>query len=272
MNLNESEKSRGVLLFAFNSKTVDYVKIADLSSRLIEKNLGLPVTLVTDVDAAPAYDYDHIIRVESKTGNIRLDNQHQVYEWKNFDRYLAYQLSPYQETILIDSDYLMLDNSLLTLFEQPFDYRLQYNMRTIDGVNNDLMGPLSLPLIWATVVLFRKTEHSKNFFDLVGRIQRNYGYYKTLFSVTGPGYRNDYAFSMANIILNGYRINKEESIPWHMITIEKDIQDIEIKNQFLVVRNSDQAQVISKQNLHVMDKKFLTSEKFETFVGDICRG
>ena len=42
------EKSRGVLLFAFNTSKIDYVKIACRSARLVKHTLDLPVTLVTE--------------------------------------------------------------------------------------------------------------------------------------------------------------------------------------------------------------------------------
>jgi len=271
-NLNESVKSRGVLLFAFNSKVTDYVKIADVASRLIEKFLKLPVTVVTDVDALPEFNYENVIRAEAKTGNVRPDRKHRMVEWKNYDRCRAYELSPYDETILIDTDYLILDDSLLKLFEQPFDYRLQYRMQTPLGLNTDEMGPVSLPMIWATVVLFRKTASSKIFFDLVSKIQRNYDYYRVLFGIRDTNYRNDFAFSIASMVLNGYIICPEKSIPWPLLTIEDPIVELELNNNFVVSRHDDVAHVIAQQNLHIMDKGFLTSKKFEQFVERVCNG
>jgi len=267
---SELEKSKGILVFAFNSQKVKYTAIADQTSKLIKKNTNLPVTIVTDIDAELKFDYDQIIRVDSKTGNVRFSKDQQLYEWKNFDRYRAFDLSPYDETILIDTDYLMLDNSLLKLLEQPFDYRLMYNMQTPQGLNTDEMGPASLPMVWATVVLFRKTVRAKMFFDLVGRIQRNYGYYRSLFAVRETNYRNDFAFSMANIILNGHTLTPEQSIPWPMLTIEDTIESIDVKNKFLTVKYKHRADVISRQNLHIMDKNYLLSAQFKNFVERIC--
>lgn len=269
-NSSESEKSKGVLVFAFNSQRIRYTDIADQTSKLIKKNTNLPVTIVTDIDAELKFDYDQIIRVDSKTGNVRFSKDQQVYEWKNFDRYRAFDLSPYDETVLIDTDYLMLDNSLIKLFDQPFDYRLMYNMQTPLELNTDEMGPASLPMVWATVVLFRKTVRARIFFDLVGRIQRNYGYYRSLFAIRETNYRNDFAFSMANIILNGHTLTPEQSIPWPMLTIEDNIESIDIKNKFLTVKYGNRADVISRQNLHVMDKQYLLSDKFKNFVERIC--
>jgi hypothetical protein len=271
-NSKKSEKSRGVVVFAFNNRHVNYVSIADQTSRLISKNLGLPITLITDeYSTDPDFDYDEIIVVESKSGNTRRKKDGSgVQEWKNFDRYCVYDLSPYDETLLLDTDYLVLDQSLLKLFEQPFDYRLMYHMQTPKELNRDEMGPISLPMVWATVVLFRKTEISRMYFDLIGRIQRNYGYYRALYGIRDSNFRNDFAFSIANIVLNGHAVDPTISVPWPMTTIEPDIENIEIRNGFLVVRYDVRADVISRQNLHIMDKNYLTSDQFERLVDEVC--
>lgn len=264
-NLNKSAKPKGVVIFAFNSTTVDYVALADQTSRLVNHNLNLPITLITDLDAAPKFAYDKIIRVQSEGGNVRTGAGDTLIEWRNFGRYLAYELSPYETTILIDGDYLVLDKSLLTLLEQDFDYRLMHHNQSPDGPAYEQMGYQGLNFVWATVVLFKKTAKAKRLFDLVGRIQRNYGYYKTLYNGSGS-YRNDYAFAIANIILNGYNSDEHKSIPWLMTTIEHKIKQIDIKNNFLVVRHENNAVVTPKQNLHIMDKDFLLSKEFKEFV------
>jgi hypothetical protein len=264
-NLEKSAKSKGVVIFAFNSATVDYIALADQTSRLVEHNLNLPITLITDLDAEPKFKYDKIVRVSSQGGNVRKADGDQMIEWRNFGRYLAYQLSPYDSTVLIDGDYLVLDKSLLTLLEQDFDYRLMHHNQTPDGPAHEIMGYQSLNFVWATVVLFRKTAKAKKLFDLVGRVQRNYGYYKTLYNGSGT-YRNDYAFAIANMILNGYSSAEHKSIPWSMTTIEHKIKRIDIKNNLLVVRHQNNAVVTPRQNLHIMDKDFLTSEEFREFV------
>ena len=77
-NSSELEKSKGVLVFAFNSRKVEYTAIADRTSKLIKKNTNLPVTIVTDIDAELKFDYDQIIRVDSKTGNVRFSKDQQL--------------------------------------------------------------------------------------------------------------------------------------------------------------------------------------------------
>lgn len=268
-NSNVSVKSKGVVVFAFNSATVDYVALADQTSRLTTKALGLPITLITDHDSVPAFNYDRVIRVESSGGNVRTTVDGQVVEWRNFGRHLAYSLSPYDETILLDGDYLVLDKSLLVLFEQDFDYRLMHNSHTPAGPCYQLMGSTSLPFVWATVVLFRKNLRTKQYFDLIARVQTNYSYYMSLYNGKGS-YRNDYAFAIANNILNGYSLCQCKGVPWSMLTIEANINRIDLKNKFLIIRQESTADVISRQNLHVMDKHFLLSAEFAEFVNRIC--
>ena len=69
-NSNKSEKSKGAVVFAFNTD-VDYVAIADQTSRLIAKNLQLPITLITDHDSEPVFAYDKIVRVDPQGENWR---------------------------------------------------------------------------------------------------------------------------------------------------------------------------------------------------------
>ena len=271
MNLEDSAESKGVVFFAHNTVDVDYVRIADLSARLVEQHLDLPVTLVTDTESQPEHDYDNVVRVDYKGNNFRNDHiSKEVKQWKNHGRYTAYEHSPYDNTLLIDTDYLVLDDSLLKLMELDYDYRVMENSNSSAETMPARMGQVSLPYLWATVVMFRKCPRSKMFFDLVGRIQRNWAYYRNLFMVDGTSYRNDYSFAMANIILNGYCSTSKNIIPWKMFTVVQEVvrMDTNLKDK-IIVRLKDLAITIPKHNVHIMDKNFLTSEAFEEFVEEI---
>jgi hypothetical protein len=58
---------------------------------------------------------------------------------------------------------------------------------------------------WATVIFFRKSQENKIFFDLVQHIQDNWQHYNNIFQINSPYFRNDYAFSIAIHIMNGYQ-------------------------------------------------------------------
>jgi hypothetical protein len=245
------------------------VSIAEKCARLVEFYLNLPVTLVTDSTDAITYNFDKVILAENTIDNYKSAFDSTI--WRNANRYQAYELSPYDETLLIDTDYLVLDDSLLTLFDQADDYLIMSNNQTPTENWQLDMGNTSLPYLWATVVLFKKTLKSKLFFDLVGRIQRNYHYYTKLYNIRERNFRNDYAFTIANNILNGYNIsNQETHIPWTMLTIDTDVASIKVKDKFVILRTQDKAYMLPKQNLHVMDKKYLSSDDFKQFVDTIC--
>jgi hypothetical protein len=268
-NSNESDESKGVVLFAYNTEQINYVAIADANAQLITKYLNLPVTLITDEKSTPSFNYDRIVRIENTLNNFRNINFAKQ-TWRNGGRSKTYDLSPYDLTLLLDSDYLILDNSLLKLIEQSFDYKLQHTSYSEDGVLYSKMGPnYSLPFVWATCVVFRKTEVAKRFFDFVQKIERNYGYYKTLFKAQGT-FRNDHAFAMADIILNGYTWESIRSMPSKIFTVEQEIESIEIKNSLMFIRHADHAVVSPIQNVHIMDKKYLQTDGFKNFVKKVC--
>lgn len=264
--LNVPAKSRGVLLFAFNTEKTDYVKIAERAARLIHHTLNLPVTLVTESEIVSTH-FDTTIYVDNELKNYKVGEQG---SWRNGDRWRAYELSLYDETLLVDSDYLMLDSNLLKLFEQDFDYRIMsWNNKPATAWNLK-MGMYSHEYLWATAILFRKTPRAKMLFDLVGRIQRNYSYYRRLYHIREGNFRNDYAFTIANNILNGYDLNFDQGIVTPMLTFADVTTSITTRGDMLIVKERERAYVIPRQNIHVMDKGYLLSDNFEEFVNTIC--
>lgn len=259
-------KSRGVLLFAFNTEKTDYVRIAERAARLIHHTLGLPITLVTEA-GVNSDKFDTVIYVDNELKNYKV-GEHGY--WRNGDRWRAYELSPYDETLLIDTDYLMLDRNLLTLFEQDFDYRVMSWNNKPSQPWILKMGMFGHDYLWATAILFCKTPKAKMLFDLVGRIQRNYLYYIKLYHIREGNFRNDYAFTIANNILNGYDLNFNQGIVTPMLTFADVTTSITTKGSMLVVKEREKAYVIPRQNIHVMDKGYLQSDNFAAFVDSIC--
>jgi hypothetical protein len=254
-NCAKSEKSRGLVSIAFNTATTDYVSIAEQTLKLASHVLQLPYTLITESD------------VQHVNNRYDIDTQ-QFVPWHNAGRYLAYEQSPYDETLVIDADYLVLDHSLQQVFDLDFDYMFVRNARGLRQDFPDTMGPHSLKYVWATVFAFRKNKKSTMFFDLVKRIQKNYAYYRDLFNIEQRNYRNDYAFAIAEIILNGHQA-RTCSIPGTMINVDQPITDLTIQGDFVIVRDEHQAYVLPKTNLHVMSKAYLQTAQFQEFVHNV---
>lgn len=253
-NSNTSGKSKGVLLFATNTDTVDYVAIAHRAERLINHYLELPVT---------------IIESSLKTKNKRYSiDTGQFESWNNKGRGQAYDLSPYEQTLLLDSDYLIFDDNLLKILDSLQGYKIAKQNNFIDGTQILTMGKYSLPTLWATVIAFDKTNKSKLLFDLVKRIERNYTYYWRLYNISATNFRNDFAFTIADNIVNGYTQDQQNYLPWPIITINKPIQRLSLRDQKFFLQINDQGHVLPKQNLHIMSKEYLLSDSLDQLIKD----
>jgi hypothetical protein len=253
-NLNKSEKSKGVVLFATNTDTIDYEAIAHRASRLISHYLKLPVTIITN-------------NIKSKNQRYSIDSG-QFEQWNNAGRAQAYALSPYDQTILLDSDYLIFDDNLLKIVDTVNDYTIARHNTYIDGADAGAMGTYSLPTLWATVVVFNKTPRTKLLFDLIGKIERNYSYYKKLYNIRESNYRNDYAFTIADNILNGYCQDPINYLPWPIVSFCNKVQSIKLKDGKLLVKSDTQAWAMPKQSLHVMSKAYLLSDDCNILIED----
>ena len=217
--------------------------------------MGLPTTIVSASDSG-----------KNKRFSTDLN---EFVEWKNFGRHEAYEASPYDETIILDADYLVFDDSLVRLFECEFDYLLFDKNRYVNIEQQpSVMGPHSLPYVWATAVLFRKSEKSKMFFDLVGKIRRNYDYYRLLYNVQESNFRNDYAFAIAHYIIEGNHLAPQSFAPYSILTFTGEICSIS-STENLVVRTSDKGYVLPRQNLHIMSKAWLTSPALKQMVDGV---
>ncbi len=250
-NSNKSENSRGILAFATNTADTNYVEIANRTLPVASKILNIPYKIITG---------------SASEQNFRFDiDQQKFVSWNNLDRYMAYDLSPYDETIVIDVDYLVLDNTLSKIFDCSWDYVIQRHSSALTQEWPNIMGPNSLPFVWATVFAFRKTTRAKLFFDLIKRIQNNYSYYFNLFNVRERNYRNDYAFAMADYILNGYRAGTN-TIPGTMLTVDQTIESMQLTDHSVIIRDQERGYVVPRTNLHIMSKKYLLGDNFDQFV------
>ena len=94
--------NRGVLLFCFDTEHTKYHKILEKCVYLIKKNLKLEITVVTDFKTYKMMKPLGFINykfIETEVGNTK-DGK----ECNNKDRHGAYELSPYDTTLVINID------------------------------------------------------------------------------------------------------------------------------------------------------------------------
>lgn len=273
--------TRGALIFAHNNRNIDYAYMAMVSAQLAKKNLGIPVSLVTDpstmewVKTSNNYEqlvstFDKIIEVERPiTDNMR--RLHDGVHFKNIpfvnaNRASVYELTPYDQTLLMDSDFLIFSNRLNSYWDVDAEVMIAKNMLDIYdqkrlGYHDKYVSDTGVHLYWATTVMFKKTPYSKMFFELVNIIRQNYQYYADLFRFDTTQYRNDISFSVAKHILDGFETNTNESLPPILTVLDKDILhsvDATGKLTILASPNSDNnyyAAAVRGLDIHIMNKQ-----------------
>lgn len=270
------QNSKGVLLIARNNGQVDYVKQAVFLAKRIKKYLNLPTSIVTDSEdyLRSTFDesvFDKIIGTSYSPGsNLKLyfdgSLSHKVINFKNKIRSKCFELSPYDETIIMDTDYIISNDKLNLCFKSDSNLLLFKESQDIADVRNSrefkYISDTSVEFYWATVIFFRKTEETQTFFNLVDYIQQEWEHFRNVYQISTALFRNDFAFSIAVHIMNGFQSGDFAApLPGkHLYTTDKDLL-FKIKDDhmiFLVEKDrflGEYTLISTKgQNVHVMNK------------------
>ena len=249
----------GVLLYCFDTPEVAYHKFAEKCVELINKNLKLEITLVTNFETYKKLKPLGMINyrlIENRIGNKRSYRGKNI-SWNNLERSLAYEHSPYNTTILMDVDYFCFTNNLLTYTNTKYDFLVHNKVHDLTGTDMILgKNESTLPLIWATVTIFRKSEFAKQVFDLIKHIQQYYDHYRHLYRIKFRNYRNDYAFAIALHQLNGMNAYKN-FIPTPMAMLAHEVDVLELSDTGVVFKYGKKVGAINNQDVHIMDKEFI---------------
>jgi hypothetical protein len=217
--------SRGIVLFAHNNEVVDYYRMAVYTAKRANRFLDLPVTIITDSVTLSTthptdYLFDNTIVIEADRSNNRGKSS-----WINKGRYGVYDLTPYDETLVIDTDYMINSARLLDTFEQPSDFVCyQDSSHLLENTGNEIMSAQSLSIYWATVMRFAKSDRVRDVFKMIEMVQRNYEHYSNLHKFMPYQYRNDYALTIALRTVNGHLDNKQDSITGRLIHVGNKVK------------------------------------------------
>jgi hypothetical protein len=234
---------KGILIFAHNNPEVDYALHAIIAGGLASKNLKVPASLVTDdsteewMKTSGIYDkaksvFENIILVDRpQTDNTRklYDGvENKVVPFVNANRCSAWDLTPYDRTLLIDSDFLIFSDRLAQYWDVEEDFLISKAINDIVdidrlGVHDRYISDTGVHLFWATTIMFTKNEYSKSVFNMVDFVRNKYGYYGDLFRFSSRQYRNDISFSVAKHILDGFETNATMSLPPVLTALDRDM-------------------------------------------------
>lgn len=253
--------SKGILLFAFNIENVNYYEMAVATAKRINHFLNLPVTLITNEQSLPEiahYTFDNVIIAPEDSTNKKGKNI-----WLNKGRYRAYELTPYDETILLDTDYLVNSNRLIQLFDLYDDFMCAKTVSFLmsDKDEQEIISQYSFTTLWATVMIFRKTPRVKQIFECLEIVQKNYVHYASLYHFASGMYRNDYAITIALRIVNGHANDNKDYIPWNLIHLGKEItahrtNDMQFNTEYMLLNNDEKRKYIHIKDIdfHCMSK------------------
>lgn len=258
----------GVLLFAFNNK-IDYFAQAVWSANRINQFLDLPVTIVTNAESMHGRSTQHnIIHIDAESGGKRLYNigaDDQAQPWFNAARYRAYEISPYDQTLVLDTDYIVSSNVLGSLFDQSQDLMICKNV--FDPTNRNSfkdytqISKNSLHHWWATIMYFKKNSSTKTFFDYYDLIKKNYKFFSDLYQFRSSPFRNDYVVSIAINTMWGHVPEHCPAIPWSMCNVSSDVEIEQLDDCCFELRYLNQHRpqrvLLDSVDFHFMNKRSL---------------
>jgi len=216
---NSSTSSKGAIFFAYNNEQLDYIKLACLSASSVKKHLNLPCTLITDNGSlshsgkSDIFDNVIIAEHEKDTPNIRnyYDTPYANYkaQFNNLNKHAIFKLSPYDQTILFDVDYLVNTDILNLAFDLNAPVQLYKNAQTLKNTEpnhpaDKRLSVVGIPLCWSTVIYFDKSPMSKMFFNMWKHVKENYDYYQSVYKFPEGLYRTDFAVSISMHLLKGF--------------------------------------------------------------------
>jgi hypothetical protein len=244
----------GAVIFALNNEQIDYENMARWSAKNIERHLGIPTHVVTDQE----------ITTTGTNGRWFEDYGTNVV-WHNESRTNAYELSPWDQTLVLDADYVVASNQLQVLLDSPQEFlahRWAYditNQNDFSGLN--YFGNNRMPMWWATVMMFHRGKQAKLIFDSMTMVRDHWAHYKKLYKNNSPSYRNDHALSIALGIVNGHVLN-HAGIPWNLasLTPEHQLTQLdtdEYRIDFITRDKAPRWIRLRNQDFHAMGKQQL---------------
>jgi hypothetical protein len=177
--------NRGFILFVQKNDVCDYLKQAVACSLSIKKFMpNEQVCLITDIVVPENYQKHFDIIKDIPGDDLAVDS-----DWKVNNRCKIYNTSPFDQSIVIDVDMLLLEN-IEHWWKQLSNYELYYTNKVKtyrnDWVTSDYYRKVfvenSLPNVYCGFHYFKKCKNNEVFFKLLTDIVINYEQYSKRFT------------------------------------------------------------------------------------------
>lgn len=198
------KNNKGYICVVQNNKTTNYLQLAyalALSIKKTQKEVN-KLSIITDIKDIPIYMqkiFDNIIFIKNdraKNKNWKLDNIIDLYDY-----------TPYNETIMLDSDMLFLSNidhwwKFLSLKDIWFTTKIknyQNNYCLENTIYRQEFIKNKIPSVYNAFFYFKKSSNAEELFNMVKIIHKNWDFFcnKYLFKLKPKVFSTDVAFSLA---------------------------------------------------------------------------
>lgn len=256
MSMQRSTKklsNKGILIFNFASH-IDYSKIAERCVSQCKKYLqDIPIMSVGQPIKGADLHYD----IEHPQINKKVFNGVSKI-WHNLARHHAYDISPWQTTVVLDSDYMVMTQQIKKLFDSK--QQILMHREWYDVSNNATsviqVGNSDIDMLWATVLKFERNPDVGHFFNLWNNVIKNYSYYAKLFGFSSHVVRNDFAVSIALKQLLNFGSIDHCVIPWDIHTTRDNVQVVSM-DQDSIYLNDNKSSFAINFDCHVLNKESL---------------
>jgi len=246
--------SKGILYFGIGE---NYTKMAEKSAKIL-KEAGFNTAIITDSQPDSSI-FDHIITKDAYDfhGSIRVINDSQIL-WRNGRRSLAYQLTPFDKTLVLDADFFCDPKDVTLALECDQSLMISDNVYPIDHPlhqNEITLWSRGIPMKWATVFAFDKNKlTTKLFFTMCTTIEENYDHYTTIHGCNNGLYRNDYVFSIAANYFSHAEFVKPLPFDYGFADQSINIDELRL-HDFRSILSHDNSKSIYYGSIHCLNKK-----------------
>jgi hypothetical protein len=244
--------TKGVLLFCFDTAEVQYHRILERCVALIKQNLRLEITVVTDYGTYKKLKPLGFINykfIEPELGNTKNGS-----EWRNVDRHMAYELSPYDVTLVMDIDYFSFTDNLRQFLDTDYDFLVSKDAHDLTNVGSfDMRKWSMIDMVWATVFVFKKGPKARRIFDTVKYVKQYYHHFNEMYRIRAKNFRNDYAFAIALQQVNGF--TTYDTMPLSIATLPPGCKVIKMTDTGIAWSYNDQINYTEHQDVHVLNKE-----------------
>lgn len=213
-SVNKEIADKGVVFLAFNNSEVDYQLLVEANAKSVKKFGNISITAITDQPWESKY-VDHFIISSAGKPTRRRDQILNTDRWLNQNRSLVYDQTPYQKTLLLDSDYFINTPHLLKTFDTDYDFLIGKDFRDVltgSHCDSRYISNFSIEIVYATALYFKKSTLAKDIFQRVVIVRDNWDYYQTLYQFVSK-FRNDFAFAIAMHEANNGIVSQEMYLP-----------------------------------------------------------